>query len=368
MRTHTLLALVVIGGLVTLAVAATPADNPTRKFGFLFAVTKPDCQGGNACAGEFETRLLVIDGDKMRVVVNTPHLYLPRNSGFWEVGITVPKTVSGLQPQAGAQTSDEEMPVVGASDEPILQLWAAPLGVKPTFPELSPKEEGNPQEEPEEELHSLSIGWVGTDYLSVTEQIGEYTTSPLILPIDGIASNAADNSWRPKAPDTVLRKDLESCIDEKSDFNTREFLEDANQAWSITRGRMRWEFNWSFSHSGRALRGYGAACLTSLRPPKELVGSDVLGAGWNQVLPRVPDARTAFASPDRSLVLVFTSNQILALKREGNALGAPLARVFLPSGQIVSGQWAVGKYVDAWAEQLSHAKSWTDKNRSDDKH
>ncbi len=367
MKKSALVTFTVIAIVASFAAAAMPSGDPPPQLGFLFAFRNAECSEGSACQGEFETTLLVIDGDKMRVVVNTPHLYLPRKSGFWEVGTTLPKTVSSVQPHADAQASDEETPEVGASDKPILQLWAAPLGVKPTFRELSAKEESNPQEEAEDELLRLSISWVGPDYLSVTEQIGEYTTSPVILPIDGIARNASENPWKPKAPDAVLRKDLESCMDEKSDFNTREFLEDADQAWSISRGRMRWEFAWSFSHSGRALRGYGAACSTSLRPPKELVGSDALGAGWNQVLARVPDARTAFASPNHSLVLIFTNTQILALKREGNALSVPFARVFLTPGEIVSGQWAVGKYADAWAEQLSHTTSWADKLESTDK-
>jgi hypothetical protein len=305
---------------------------------------------------------VVIERDKMRVAMDSPHLYFPRKNGFWEIGITLPKMVSSQRPKAGEQANDEETQQAEASNEPVLQLWAAPLGIKPTLPELSTTpEESNAQEEAEDQLRRLSISWVGTDYLSVTAHRGEYTTSPVILSIDGISRTPPEIIWTPKALDTVLRKDLESCVDEKSDFNTRGFLEDADQAWSIARGRMRWEFEWSFSHSGRALRGYGAACPTSLRPPRELVGGDALGVGWNQVLARVPDARTAFASPDHSLVLVFTDSQILALRHEGSTLGEPFARVFLAAREVVSGQWAVGKYADAWTEQLSHAKSWADK-------
>ncbi len=125
---------------------------------------------------------------------------------------------------------------------------------------------------------------------------------------------------------------------------------------------MRWEFEWTFSHSGRAARGYEASCSTSLHPPKELVGNDALGLGWNKVLSKVPDAQTAFASPDQSLILVFTKTQVLALRREANGLGAPFARVFLPVRDVLSAQWAIGKYADQWAEQLSQAESWTDKS------
>jgi hypothetical protein len=157
------------------------------------------------------------------------------------------------------------------------------------------------------------------------------------------------------------------CVSQKKPFTYGVGDADDHKAWSITRGGMYWEFAWTFSHSGRALRGYQAACATSLRPPKELVGSDTPGVGWNQVLASVPDARTARSSPDQSLVLVFANTQILAPKHQGNTLGVPFARVFLTTSEIVSGQWAMGKHADAWAEQLSHAKSWTDKPESPDR-
>jgi hypothetical protein len=142
----------------------------------------------------------------------------------------------------------------------------------------------------------------------------------------------------------VIRRDLNSCVDEASESNTHEFLEDADQAWSITRGKMRREFVWTFSHSARALRGYEAACPTSLYPPKQLVGSDSHCLGWKDVLSKVPDAQTAFASPDQSLILVLTKTQVLALRREVNGLATPFARVFLPVSEVLSAQWAIGKY------------------------
>jgi len=61
------------------------------------------------------------------------------------------------------------------------------------------------------------------------------------------------------------------------------------------------------------------------------------------------------------MVLVLTSGQVLALTREGNTLRPPFARVFLPATDVVSAQWAVGKYADAWAQQLSQAKSQSEK-------
>jgi len=350
---------------VILAPIAVAADRTPSKLGFLFATRDTQCGRGSLCVTEFNTTLLVIDGEKMRVAVSSPHFYVPRKSGFWELGVSLPGTLAGMKPQPEPQNAEDN-----TIAEFVWELWAAPLGTKPALPP-APTKDATTSEQTEEpsddsaELKELRVTWVGTDYLSVDEQIGEYRTPHLIFRLDDVARNQDDSPWTPKRSDSDVRKDLENCVDEKSDFNTHEFLDDAAQAWSISRGRMHWEFQWTFSHDGRALRGYEAACSPSVRPPRELVGSDELGVGWNQVLAEVPDAQTAFAAPDRSLVLVFTGTQILALKRGGEGLGAPFARVFLPTTEVLAGQWAVGRFADEWERQLSQAKSWIDKGQHD---
>jgi hypothetical protein len=347
---------------VMLVPIADAADRAPAKLGFLFTMRDPQCGRGSLCAAPFSTTLVVIDGEKMRMPVSSPHFYVPRKSGFWELGVSLPRTLAGVKPQPEQQNAADN-----TAGEFVWQLWAAPRGTKPALP--SPANDASTSEQPEEpsdqsdEFKELWLTWAGTDYLSVDEQIGEYTTLHLILRLDDVANNQDDSPWTPKVPEADVRKDIENCVDEKSDFNTHEFLDDANQAWGISRGRMRWEFHWTFSHDGRALRGYEAACSPSRRPPRELVGSDELGVGWNQVLAKVPDAQTAFAAPDRSLLLVFTNTQILALRREGDGLGAPFARVFLPTTEVLAGQWAVGRFADEWEMQLSQAKSWMNPTR-----
>ena len=137
-------------------------------------------------------------------------------------------------------------------------------------------------------------------------------------------------------------------------------MESAEQGWSVTRGRMRWEFEWSFNHGTGAARGYNSACTTLLRPPRSLVGADTLKLGWNQVLPHVPDAQTAFSSPDGSLLLVFTKRQILAFHPTVDALTKPFATLPYEPRPILMSQWAVGEYADNRAQQLAQAKSWTE--------
>lgn len=338
----------IAGSVVAVAAAA---GGPSSKLAFLFAVRNPDrteCSE-DFCEGRFETRLLVIDGDKMRVAVQTPHLYIPRNTGFWEVGALLPKSLTAAQSQAQSKGGF------------YWQLWAAPIGKTPTHLESS-AQQNEDADESEGDFRKIELTWVGTDYLSVVEQIGEYTETHAIASIDGIARNASEAPWKPAVSPAVYKQDFENCIDEGSDFNTGTFLEGAQQGWSISRGKLRWEFTWFFGYSSGAARGYATTCATSLRPPKQLVGADTLGVGWNHVLSKVPDALTAFSSPDHSTLLVLTNGQVLALKHDGDTLGAPFARVFLPSSDVLSAQWAVGKYADSWAEQLSHAKSWIDKH------
>ena len=358
------LTLILLLACMTVAPTVDASDRAPSKFGLLFAMRNAGCPQETLCSAEFNTFLVVVDGEKMRVAVKTPHFYVPRKNGFWEIGITLPKEIANAKPYSEQQSAAREAQTSEA-DEFVWQLWAAPLGSKPSLPKSPPDVETQQQEgisEDSDELYWLVLTWAGTDYLSVTEQLGEYTTQHVIVAIDGVARNEDETPWTPKASDTVIRRDLDSCVDETSDFNTHEFLDYAEQAWTITRDKMRWKFEWTFSQSGRAARGYEASCSTSLRPPKELVGDDSLGLGWNKVLSKVPDAQTAFASPDQSLILAFTKTQVLALRREANGLGTPFARVFLPVGDVLSAQWAIGKYADQWAEQLSQAESWTDKS------
>lgn len=348
---------------VVLAPITDAADRAPSKLAFLFATRDARCGLGSLCSTEFNTTLLVIDGEKMRVAVSSPHFYVPRKSGFWELGVSLPRTLAGMKPQPVQENAEDN-----STSQFVWQLWAAPLGTKPALPspatqDATTSEQTEEPSDESDELKEVRVTWAGTDYLSVDEQIGEYKTAHLILPLDDVAHNQDDSSWMPKLSEADIRKEIENCVDAKSDFNTHEFLDDAAQAWSISRGRMRWEFQWTFSHDGRALRGYEAACSPPVRPPREVVGSDELGIGWNQVLARVPDAQTAFAAPDRSLVLVFTGTQILALRCEGEGLGAPFARVLLPTTEVLAGQWAVGRFADEWERQLSQAKSWIDQSQ-----
>lgn len=347
------------------------AADPPQKLAFLFAVPQSSCPDEYECGNgqaAFETFLLVIDGDQMKVAVRTPHLYFPRKSGFWEVGILPPKISDGQQN--------------GGTNSPAWndwKLWAAPVGQKPA---LTPAHEKTEKAETSEEgketeqtggVRYFTISLVGSDYLSFTDYFESYAgdlsyvTAPMILPIDDVAKQAYSEfssiqPWTPPLSPEQYQSDLERCASAEVEEPgySREALETGSQGWRILRGRMRWDFEWSLNHATGAARGYNAVCTTSLRPPRSLIGADSVKLAWNQILPRVPDVQTAFSSPDGSVLLVFTKSQILAFRPAEGTLSKPFARLNYDPHRILMSQWAVGKYADNWAQILSQAKSWTE--------
>jgi hypothetical protein len=343
-----------------------PADSPP-KLAFLFAVPQSDCPEGYDCGngqGAFQTFLLVIDGDQMKIALRTPHLYVPRKSGFWEIGILPPK-ILGARDKDGANLPNWW----------DWRLWAAPAGQKPVLasPAKEEKSEDVDNSDSGGGIRYFNLSWVGNDYLAFTDYFETsgtslaYVTAPMILPIDdlgntGYLESGSVKSWTPPITPEQLERDLAQCVSEDQEDSTysRESLESASQGWSISRGRRRWVFEWSFNHGYGAARGYNAACATSLKPPRALVGADSLKLGWNQVLPHLPDAQTAFSSPDGSLLLVFTKRQILAFRPADGVLTKAFATLNNDPHPILMAQWAVGKFADNWAQQLAETKSWTE--------
>jgi hypothetical protein len=352
--------------LCALPFSVARSADPPRKFAFLFAVPQTTCPDGYDCGqgqAAFESYLLLIDGDRMQIAVSTPHLLIPRKSGFWELALVPPKKLP-----------EGDTPPAGSLDAYEWKLWAAPAGQKPVLPTITKTDQ-----DPETGLHQFAVSWVGSDYLSITDYFEfvdslsntESQTSILILPIDDLAKSgypysAGLKSWSPDLPADTSARDLAKCVSENDPEggHSREFLESAQQGWTIKRGRMRWEFEWRFTQGSGVDRGNDTTCDTSLRPPRTLVGSDHLNLNWNQILPHVPDAQTAFSSPDGVLLLVFTKTRILAFHPQDGALGKPVASVLFSSPNMVMAQWAVGKYADSWVDQLSHLALWSDSTSS----
>lgn len=229
------------------------AADPPPKLAFLFAVPQSNCPEGYDCGsgqGAFETFLLVIDGDQMKIALRTPHLYVPRKSGFWEIGILPPKILGARDKDGGNSPTWWDW-----------RLWAAPAGQKPVL--ASPAEEEKSEDAENSEfgggIRYFSLSWVGNDYLAFTDYFETsgaslvYVTAPMILPIDdlgntGYLESGSVKAWTPPITPEQRERDLARCVSEDQEDATysRDSLESATQGWLISRGRMRWVFEWSF--------------------------------------------------------------------------------------------------------------------------
>src|SRR5215468_8389120 len=105
MTTRALVLCLAMGLAIGFAAETGTSNNTPSKWGFLFSAPGSDCPS-NFCG--FESKLLVIDSSRLRVAATAPHIFIPRSTGFWEVGLTLPKPDSKLQPE-NQEAGNEEM-------------------------------------------------------------------------------------------------------------------------------------------------------------------------------------------------------------------------------------------------------------------
>jgi hypothetical protein len=158
---------------------------------------------------------------------------------------------------------------------------------------------------------------------------------------------------------SAREKDLIACIDPdgKEGSNEEDFLRSA-----ISRKNQKWVYV--------SVEGYEntifAACAVSVLPPKRIVGSNELFPEWRQIKATYPDAEDAFSSPSHDLLLVTGNSHLIIVPVYDGKIGKPLADIDL-FDQPVMVQWATGKYVDAWTNELTpyfHAYAPRSRSRS----
>jgi hypothetical protein len=118
-------------------------------------------------------------------------------------------------------------------------------------------------------------------------------------------------------------------------------------SYGIVRGRGKWPYA---SMVGR--RSYTSDCAVSVLPPKSLVAQSELLPGWKEIKNSYPDAEDAFSSPAHDLILIFYQNRLMVAPVQQGKIGKPLLRLEV-NGKPVMAEWALGKHVDAWTNQLT---------------
>lgn len=380
---------ILICALLHSLVAAGICAQTSKKVGFLVAVRDSSKQQPAASMErpvKFKTLLIVMEGNQVGIVASTPGILVPRADGFWRVGVLPPQPLTraeaipllnkryGLNSDAPA---NEKLPYherdISAQQAEgrwyEWKVWTAPLGKEPvlTFFPAEDLEElerfGGDRE--------INLTWVGSDHISFVEQYStygpaiNYVTHSMIVSIDEIAKNGYADflgapPWTPPDSPEVseqIARDLERCAAEPAPEGSRDqvLLESASPSWGIVRGRTGWVLTWGLHHGSGVARGFGTSCPTSVKPPRSWFLPEKGSVPWNAVLMAAPDARTVFASPDGSVLLVMERDRIVAFRPNGRALGKPYAMLPIEWNGLVMAQWAVGSHVDRWSDEIRRA-------------
>jgi hypothetical protein len=310
--------------------------------------------------------------DKIRVLA-APDYIIPRKDGFWRVRLDV-KWV-----WAPPEESPAEAIIEAVKNDPALsgvppgygRLWAVRLkkgmdavARSPEQPMTAAQAEDNQEEnqmgegQAQEEVHQQRLLFLSPDYLSFYE---EHTSGGRIRETERIL-NVTDPPGAPvrareqllvheaSAPisNSTRDKDLIACIDPdgKEGFQEEDFLRSG--IIGIRRKNQKWVYD---SVEGNEDTVF-AACAVSVLPPKRIVGSNELFPEWKQIKSTYPDAEDAFSSPSHDLLLVTGNSHLIIVPVYDGKIGKQLADIEL-FDQPVMVQWAIGKYVDAWTNELA---------------
>lgn len=295
--------------------------------------------------------------------IATDDYVIPRKDGFWRMRPDM-KSEAELKPDQ-ADTPSESNRVL---------LWAVPLGspepsaTTSSQPETKPEpqkenetaEGDNEAEQPEnpEPQETTSVMFLGPDYMALETQSGEYSDSYSLQKVSHIPGKAVPpyglqvTEAGIDVPDDVLKRDQEACAKPGDELADADFLASATQTFGIRRLRHKWRYTWLFGYDSGAARGYHTLCEVSALPPRTMVGADQLFPPWNVIKNAYPDAVDAFSSPAHDVVLLVLPDRLIVAPIQDGKPGRSLLRI-QSSGRPVMVQWAIGKYVARWTEQLS---------------
>ncbi|MBU3161311.1 hypothetical protein KPL37_16495 [Clostridium frigoris] len=269
--------------------------------------------------------------DKILSIEQTKDLLLPRQNGFWKVGVSTK--------MENEDTKDT--------------LWSYPINsVNPTKP-INAKQIKYTKTE-----GSIAIKFVGGNYVS-TDIVQNVNNNDLekkssnsklkIFPMDNLMGESI------KLTSILGRETAKSNLsgiflnipknaqDEK--------LEKVDNNWGVIRRSGRWILRGRMSQikSKHSFIDFDIPYAT----PKSLTTYDNLFPSFNVIKTKVPSAVDAYSSPNRDFVVVLTNTKLMVFTIKGYNLGENSLTLKLKAGEMpVMSQWATGSYVDEWQKKV----------------
>jgi hypothetical protein len=314
---------------------------------------------------------------KIRIIENQDYV-IPKKDGFWRIRLGLRWAQPEGLPAPPGYGRLWAVPLIKGNDA---DPWSAPAPDKSKSAthandsQADDQDTGDPKEwqwksGPVEDSLKQEVTFLGPDYVSFYETetvissgggtggseiylVYKITDTPSGSP--NTAAALLDQETSLPIPDDIRSKDLEACIDPnaKDDFRDETFLRGVQEStYGIRRNHHQWQYGWVLGYSSGAARGYHTKCPVSLTPPKSIVGYDELFPPWKTIRASYPKAEDGFSSPTHDLILILSENQLIVAPVQEGRVGKPVAQIEI-DGKPVMVQWATGKYVDAWTEQLT---------------
>jgi len=341
----------------------------------------------------YSTVLITMNGAKAIAEVTLPDIIVPHGKEWWRVGVRF-----GCQVRAAETDDDEEnVPQKQAHEEWFEQSYSSAIEKTPQVPSqndqletLCPaqlihdfeiaKDSRTPNDAPPVSdwepfepciYESVAITAVTTNYISTTYHSGNSSACTTrgftwgdgasVSSIEDLSSASyLDLPGGLEEYERVLiesEKDLQSeglnCGLSQEEFDQANRWAVDGKGWFLSHEKGKWKAV-ALLQPGNASCQYGGSL--SLPLPEEIVGHDVLRPGWASLQRQIPELQDAFASPAGDLVVAVKKSQLEIYRLEGQRVGHKL--LALPANRVVMVQWATGKNVRRWVEEL---QAWQQK-------
>jgi len=271
---------------------------------------------------------------KILPIVETKDLLLPRQDGFWKVGIS--------------------KKIENGEDKDV--LWSYPINsITPTKP-INTKSKQIKYTKTE---GSMAINFIGSNYISI-DTVKDVNTNDSektysdnqfkILPMDNLMGKSIKLT-------SILGREMEKSTLPGTLLNIPDNIQDENLKkvdtnWGVIRGSGRWILRGRMEtkmNSNHSFVDFDIPYAT----PKALTTYDDLFPSFNVIKTKVPSAADAYSSPNRDFVVVITTTELKVFTIEGYKLGENLLTLKFKAGEIpVMSHWATGNYVDDWQKKV----------------
>lgn len=296
--------------------------------------------GGAGAAPEYRTALVVADSAGVRVAAAGPGLVVSRPDGLWSVGVTrVSRGSSRRDVAVAARVGTRAARATAAFRDGCREATGLTfLFVGPTHASIEAVED---------------FECPAREYRYRDSLLG-------VVPFGRLVGATASTLERATLGSVVGPAATARLVEAARRTGVRPVPRDASSLdvfnWALVRRQGRWIVRARHRRAGGP-NGQVVDFTVPVRPPRSLVGDDVLVPSWEAVARAVPGALDAFSSPAGDLTVVLRGTELLAFRvLDGRLESRSSARIALPGPPAaVVAQWTVGTRVRDWVRRVRSA-------------